>query len=489
MINIFQGARLRLGVAAAIASTIVAAGTLTAQPFEDVFGRKDTVEQGARRVTPLRACGEGFVAVGTTAASPSPTDIYLVVTRTDGTPLWEMRYDLYSGGLDRGAALAELTDGSGFVITGTTRRNTLTKPHVFLLKVRCDGKPLWARAYESGGSEQGFDVVEAQTGDPAFGTSRGDLLVAGAAVTVHGRDALLFRTRPDGSLLWNFAYDHDGWNEQFRALTEAKGSSAGTGTGDVVAAGIAQKVGSPLMGYALRVNGNNGSYAFAPHNAVVYPHADPHLFESVVELRQGVFGGHLAFAGSANNAATSNDVTLLRTAADPAVPLAGTRIGDPAATPLGVESALDLHEVVNPLSIAGPGDIAVTGRVGSTAGDQDAFLLIADPNSLKPSALGHVYGDHASRRDWGVSVSDHPRGFVIAGTSESDFELAGDPSDLYLIGPDDNGKTGCSKDWQPRYDSFKPDPVRIDPRQEPAIDDPFVDVKFERLSDPFVNCP
>lgn len=488
MPTILSNPRLRLG-AAALALTIGAAGTAAAQPFEDVFGRKDTVEQGARRVTPLRLCGDGFAAVGTTSNSPAPSDVYLVVTRSDGSPLWEMRYDLYAGGIDRGAALVELSDGSGFVLTGTTRRTTLTRTHVFLLKVRCDGTPLWARSYESGGSEQGFDVVEAQTGDAAFGTSRGDLLVAGAASTANGRDALLFRTRANGSMLWNFAFDHDGWSEQFRALTEARGTSPGTSTGDVVAAGLAQRLGSPAMGYALRVNGNTGSYAFAPHGAVVYPTADPHLFESVVELRQSSFASHLVFTGNASNAATAADVTLVRTDADPAVLLAGTRIGDPAGAPLGVEAALDLHEVSNALTIARPGDLAVTGRVGSTAGDQDAFLLIADPDSLKPAAIGRIFGDHAQRRDWGVSVSDHGRGFVIAGTSQSDFELAGDPSDLYLIGADDSGKTNCVKEWEPHYEVFRPDPVRIDPRQARVIDDPLVDVRFERLSDPFVNCP
>jgi hypothetical protein len=481
--------RLRFGAAAALALATVAPGTAGAQPFEDVFGQKDTVEQGARRVTPLRLCGDGFAAVGTTSNSPSPTDVYLVVTRSDGSPLWEMRYDLYSGGIDRGAALVELSDGSGFVLTGTTRRTTLTRPHVFLLKVRCDGMPDWARSYESGGSEQGFDVVEAQTGDAAFGTSRGDLLVAGAASTVNGRDALLFRTRANGSMIWNFAFDHDGWTEQFRALTEARGTTPGTPTGDVVAAGLAQRLGSPAMGYALRVNGNTGSYAFAPQGAAVYPTADPHLFESVVELRHSLFGGHLVFTGNVTSAATSADVTLLRTDANPAITLAGTRIGDPAGAPLGVEAALDLHEVSNPLTAARPGDLAVTGRVGSAAGDQDAFLLIADPGSLKPAAIGRIFGDHAQRRDWGVSVADHARGFVIAGTSQSDFELAGDPSDLYLIGADDAGRTNCSKEWEPRYEAFRPEVVRIDPRQERAIDDPLVDVKFDRLSDPYVNCP
>jgi hypothetical protein len=493
MTNIFQRARLRLGVAAAIASTIVAAGTVSAQPFEYVFGEKNTVETGARRVKPVELCPDGgFIAVGTTANAPAPTDVYLVRTKDDGSPIWEFRYDIGPDGVDRGQALAEASDGSGFVVAGSTRKNSTGAPtHAFLLKVRCDGKPLWSQVYVShGGNEQALDLVEAQSGDPAVGTSRGDLLVAGFASGPNYRDAMLFRTRADGSILWNFHYDHDGAIEMFRGLTEAKGTSPGTGTGDVVAVGYSQKPGGTPMGYAIRVNGNNGSYAFGDHDAVLYPAADLHIFESVVELRNSSLGGELVFTGVVTNPTTSLDITLLRTKPDPAGVLAGMRIGDPATEPLGAEWAMDLHEVSNSLGIARPGDLALTGRVGSSAfTDADAFLLIASPDSLKPAATGWTYGDHDKKLDWGVSVSDHKRGFVISGTSQSDFEHASDPSDLYLVGPDDNGKTGCSREWQPRYEEFVPHVEVIDPRQERFLDNVVVDVKFKQLSNAFPNCP
>lgn len=494
MEKLFRSARLRVGVAAAIV-TVAAAGTLTAQPFEDVFGRKDTVEQGARRVTPLRTCGEGFVAVGTTGASPAPTDVYLVRTKTDGSPVWEFRYDIGPDGVDRGQALAEAADGSGFVIAGSTRKNSSGAPtHVFLLKVRCDGKPLWAQVYVSpgvaGSSQQPLDLVEAQTGNPLVGTSRGDLLVAGLASAPNYRDAMLFRTRADGSMLWNFHYDHDGASEMFRGLTEAKGTSPGTPTGDVVAVGLSIPPGGTFTGYAIRVNGDNGSYAFGAHDAVLYPAADLHFFESVVELQASPLAGELVFTGVASNTASSLDITLLRTKPDPVSVLAGSRIGDPATEPTGAEWAMDLHEVTNPLTIAKEGDLALTGRVGTSTGSTaEAFLLVAKPDSLKPAAPGWTYGDHADKLDWGVSLSDHRRGFVIAGTSESDFQHASDPSDLYLVGTDDFGRTNCSREWEPRYDVFRPDPVRIDPRQERFLDNVTIDVRFQQLSDPYVSCP
>lgn len=492
MNSTFADARARLGVATVIAAAL-ASGTASAQPFEYVFGEKSTVETGARRVKPVEVCPDGgFIAVGTTGNSPAPDDAYLVRTKDDGTPIWEVRYDIGPGGIDHGQALAEASDGSGFIVLGTTRKNSAGSPtHAYLLKVKCNGGPVWAQVYESGSQESGFDLVEAQTGDPQFGTRRGDLLVAGAARNPAGHwDALLFRTRSDGTMIWNWRYDNNSAAEMFRGLTEARPTGGG-GTGDVVASGLALNAGaSRIMGYTIRVNGNTGLVGASPQHAVVYPSADHLIFESVVELHHSAFAGQLVVTGVTTGATTSTDAVLVKTKADPLGLLGAMRIGDSASDPLGAEWAFDLHEVSNVLTIARPGDLALTGRAAAPAGtDAEAFLLIADPDSLKPLTLGRLYGDHDDRRDWGVSVSDHPRGFIISGTSESDFQHVSDPSDLYLIGADDAGKTNCVREWEPRYDEIHPDPVRILPRRERFLDPVRVDVKAERKDTAFPNCP
>ncbi len=494
MDNTFARTRAVVG-AAAVAAGLLAAGTASAQPFEYVFGEKSTVETGARRVKPVEVCPDGgFIAVGTTANSPAPSDAYLVRTKADGSPIWEVRYDIGPGGIDGGQALAEASDGSGFVVLGTTQRTSGSPTHAYLLKVKCDGGPVWAQVYESGSQESGFDLVEAQTGDPFFGTRRGDLLVAGAARNPAGHwDAMLFRTRADGTLIWNWRYDNNSAAEILRGLTEAKPTGGG-GTGDVVAAGLALNLGGPrIMGYTLRVNGNTGLVGAAPQRAVVYPAGDHLAFESVAELRNSTFAGELVVTGAVIGPATStsSDLLLLKTKADPLSLLGAMRIGDPASAPLGAEWAYDLHEVSHPLTIARPGDLALTGRAASTSSSEvEAFLLVADPSSLKPHpATGRLYGDHVDRRDWGVSVADHDRGFVIAGVSESDFQGVSDPSDLYLIGADDAGKTNCVKEWEPRYDELRPDPVRILPTRAAFLDPVRVDVKAVRQDTAYPNCP
>lgn len=489
--NVFAFIGRRAATLAAL--SFLAPVGLFAQTFETVYGPPTTVEQGARRVKPVEFCpDEGFIAVGTTASAASPYDAYLVRTRPDGSTVWELSYDIGPGGNDRGNALAEARDGSGFILVGTTRASATAPDHVFLVKVGCDGSVVWAQTYLSGGTEAGLDVVEAQSGDRAFGTRRGDLLVAGFASNAAGnRDGLLFRARGvDGSLIWNHRYDYNGATEVFRGLTEGRGTS-GSPTGDVVAAGVFFAPGVPTArGYVVRADGNTGLIGPAPQNAVIYGTADPQSFESVVELRNlaGV-APFLVMAGATSSPGQASDVLLTRTGIDPFALVTSRRIGDVATAPLGEEAALDLHEVTNPLSLASPGQLALTGRAGrpGTAA-ADAFLLIADPGSLKPAAPGRLFGDHADRRDWGVSVSDHRRGFVIAGFSDSDFEGVGDRRDLYLIGTDDGGKTDCVKEWEPPSEEQDPSVRRVFPQTVRFLDPVRRDVKVERLDSPFPAC-
>ena len=43
----------------------------------------------------------GFIAVGTTGVGTAGADVYLVRTRDDGSPLWELTYDVGPGGWPR----------------------------------------------------------------------------------------------------------------------------------------------------------------------------------------------------------------------------------------------------------------------------------------------------------------------------------------------------------------------------------------------------
>jgi hypothetical protein len=462
----------------------------SAQSFENIFGPAATVDQGARRVTPVEVCPDrGFIAVGTTGVGTA-ADVYLVRTKDDGSAVWELTYDLGPGGNDRGTALAEAKDGSGFIIAGTTRLGAGTDD-VLLLKVKCDGTPVWANAYVNGLPKAGFDVVEAQTGDPFVGTSRGDILVAGYHANPPGnRDAFLMRTRADGTLIWDRRYDVNNATELFRGLTEAR-PSGGTSAGDVVAVGQFAAPGATLQAYAVRVSGNTGLIVAAPHAAAVHGGPDRKGYESVVELRNtAATAAFLVMAGSSNSTATASDVLVTRTGANPAAVVGSRRIGAPGTTALGEEAALDVYETRNAMPFYPAGSLALTGRVGRPGTvAADAFLLVADPGSLKPLATGYLYGDHADRRDWGVSVADHRDGFVIAGFSDSDFEGVGDPRDLYLIGTDMNGKTGCAEPWEPPHVVVQLPVTPVFPQTARGVDPVRREIKVERIDTPFQKCP
>ncbi|HEY2944280.1 MAG TPA: hypothetical protein VGN09_17735 [Vicinamibacteria bacterium] len=432
------------------------AATVSAQPFEDVFGPVGASDQGARRVTPVSACpgatGGGFIAVGTTVAPGTVPDVLVVRTDATGATLWERTYDIGPGRADYGQALAEAKDGSGFVITGLSA-GPGTGLDVLLMKIDCAGVPLWARTYfgPAALSEAGFDVVEARTGTATLGTRPGDILVAGLAINpANGtRDSVLMRTRSDGTMIWNQRYNISTAHEFFRALTEASPTPGTGATGDVVGVGLFA-FGTTVWGYAVRVNGNTGLIGAAPQGAAVYGGVDVESFESVVELQAAPLAGNLVMVGSTRSPATASDIWAVRTGPSPAALLAQRRIGVPATAPLGEEVALDVNELTNPLAIAPPGRLALTGhagRPGTTA--DDAFLLVVDQASLAPLGTGRLFGDHAGLRDWGVSVHDHATGFIIAGFSESNLEGSAppDPRDLYLINTDPSGRTRCSRDW------------------------------------------
>jgi hypothetical protein len=309
-------------------------------------------------------------------------------------------------------------------------------------------------------------VVEARTGTPSLGTNRGDILVAGITINpVNGtRDSLLMRTDAAGTLIWNQRYNIGTVHEMFRALTEARPTSGATGTGDVVAVGQLA-VGTLVQGYAVRVDGNTGLIGPAPQGAAMYGGPDQEGFESVVELQTAPFAGNLVMVGATRSAANAADIWAVRTAPAISTVFVQRRLGAAATDPLGEEVALDVNEVTNPMPLFAAGRLALTGHAGrpGTPAD-DAFLLVLGQGSLAPlPGSGELFGDHGARRDWGVSIEDHPKGFIIAGFSDSNLEGASpaDVRDLYLVNTDAAGQTTCSKDWSVPHvlTQFPADPI------------------------------
>lgn len=446
--------------AAAVVATVLggAAPAAWAQPWEFVYGSTGSRDQGNRRVAPVRYCSTtgGFVSVGTTTPTTSTnSNVYFVRTATTGFPVLELQYDLGPGMVDSGESIVELRDGSGFVIAGATRTAATATADAFLMKINCNGGLVWLNLYVGSANESAYDVLEAATGDAAFGTAAGDIVVAGVATNPSGdSDAMLFRTRSSGALIWHRRYDVNHAREFFHALTETRPTTSPAG--DIVAVGSLNSGAAAAgeQGYAVRVNGNTGLIGAAPQCAMTIGDSNPQRFEAVAELRySSTLPSQLVMAGVTSSSTSSNDVFVVRTQPNPCVVLQQRRIGAGSAGPLGDEYAFDIEEVASPLGIAAVGRLALTGYAGQAATsvlDNDAFLLVADPTTLAPTA-GRLYGDHAARQEIGMSLFPHATGVIIAGLDDADPQIVGDPRDLYLVDTDTNGKTSCEIAWAPPH--------------------------------------
>ncbi len=136
--------------------------------WEQVFGAPDQEDEGHRRVTPVQYCPDGgYIAVGTRDWG-GQRQVYVVRTKNSGGVIFENAYDVRAdGGDDEGFALAELRDGSGYAITGTshTFRNTWA---IHLLKIACDGEPIFSFIYQlpllRPSRSVGHDIREAALG-------------------------------------------------------------------------------------------------------------------------------------------------------------------------------------------------------------------------------------------------------------------------------------------------------------------------------------
>lgn len=448
------------------------ASSLYAQPWEKAYGPVDSKDEGHRRVTPVVRCsGRGYIAIGTRNLGAA-SQVYLVRTNNAGATLWERYYDVGADGEpDEGFSLVELRDGSGFVTTGTSTRGLGQFLHV--MKVDCNGALVSSFSYFPPFSTVatravGHDIREATVGNGVT-THAGDLLIAGW-IDFGGSqaDAVLMRLDAAFNIIWNLRYDV-GLTERFYGLTEARQNVVGGG--DVIAVGDLEAfdvLGTQAL--AIRVDGNTGLLGGGSRCMAHYGWTGEENFQSVVEMRVSPQTGALTMAGLSTSPGRLEDVYLVQTKDNPCSVIQQTTIGNDSG--VYSEYATDLIEVliaVNPVLGAPVGSLALTGFAETQDSRGDAFLLFADQVGLFPLSARR-YGDHASAVDFGTSLAQipnsltlQPRGFILAGTTFTDWDGFADPIDLYLIQPNDKASTGCEDKWSPEYEEQPWDPYRLDP--------------------------
>lgn len=459
------------------------AASATAQPTEYVYGPANTQDQAFRRVTPVVNCpGGGYISVGTLDQAGANPDVYVVRTNNAGAQLWEKAYDIQANqSFDEGAALAEMANGTGFVLLG----NTVDAQGVWnisLIKVDCQGLVIWSQLYNDPNNLnlRGHDLIETVTGNAAAGTAAGDLAVAGYSFGPTGtNDAFLMRTNNFGALIWNMAYDNlviggAPTHEIFRALTEAR-PVAPQITGDLVAVGrYVSNANNNVQGLVARVSGDTGAIGAAPQCMAHHGGGSADVYNSVTQLQTPPFAGQFAIVGTTTNLPNwLDDIWVVR--GNPCGIVAQTRIGN--IGPITAEAALDVREVRGfaPANV-GIGDLALTGYHGpGINGPFDAYLLFVRVVNLAP-IFGNLFGDHLQANEIGFSLAQTPangpqvQGFVVAGLSETDWDGLGDPRDLYQVITNAVGGTNCDQLWNPAANQINWQAVQLQPvLRSPAL--------------------
>ena len=447
----------KVSLTLALVAGLACAGSALAQPWEQVYGDKSMKDEGHRRVAPVTQCPDGgYIAIGTRDLG-NVSKVYVVRTKDNGGTIWEHFYDVADDARsDEGFALAELKDGSGFVTTGTSQRGNNWYAHA--MKIDCNGKVRFSRWYVISSPSLnpirivGHDIREAFSGDFVT-TFPGDLLIAGYIEQGGRNDAMALRLNSAGNMVWNRRFD-TGYNERFYGLTETQPTYARTG--DIALVGVYDE-GGPTQGLVARIDGLQGDFSGSPDQCMAhYGDGRDENFQSIVEAQVGNNKGLLVMAGLSTSAGLAEDIYVLQTKPNPCGPLQQLTIGNEDFQPYR-EFATDIIELLSPVDpgLGVPvGAFALTGPAETRGSRSDAFLLFIKETSLHPIA-GRIYGDHRGWEDFGTSLAQNPAGgpnppgFILAGTTFTDWDGSGDPMDLYLIQPTDSGKTGCEREWYP----------------------------------------
>lgn len=451
--------RSSMRLAAAALFFLLGTGLAHGQILQNIYGPTNTIEAGKKGVRPtsLNCAGvsDGYIMVGTGSANNN--DIYVVRTDNAGmtTPGWERSYDVQLGSDDHGESIVELSNGSGFVVTGYT--DAQGSIDILAMKIACDGTPLWKKIYGTADAEYGYDIIEA---------ANGDVVIAGRQDQGNNADPILLRLNSaSGNLVWFRSYPQGGANEE-ALFSLAKVAPASGAVDDIIAVGrYGNYGGTAFRGYVLRVTGNTG----VVQGAATYSGGFHDEFNAVIELQNpgqtGTNGRpNVVIAGlstSYNAPITGNiDMYLVKlNGGDPCAPLLQKIIGYPSTN--DVDVATCVREVTfQPAGGTGlqQWDLVIGGYAHHSAALSDLAVLAVDAvgfnPTLPPRVFGHPYGEEEAWSVWPVQgAAGRTEGFVLCGrTTTPWYTPVIDNGDIYLIKTDNqNIGPDCSHPYTPQH--------------------------------------
>ncbi|MDD9942857.1 MAG: hypothetical protein OXU20_17585 [Myxococcales bacterium] len=455
------------------------------------YGAAPRPQQAKRGVAEVTHCPDGgIVAVG----DSTQRHIYAVRSSMALT-IWERRYHVHRWGVPAneaesiGESIVELSDGTGFVIAGTTRSAPGGRD-AFLLKIDCKGDPEWVQIYGTSEDEGAYDLMETRVSDSAGRAGAWGLIVSGFATSQYGqggaggsRHGLLFRTDSVGVLQQDYVYPTLHGPSELVGLTQG----VSNGIDDVVAVGVLRGD-EGRSAYVLQVQAN--SLLPVAGGTCAYPGLGLARFNAAVALSAvgpSDPGSWVLTGGTRPGANAPGQAYLVRTSAHPCVPVLQATFGQQGRTARA-------HDVQRTDALAGShfaGDVVVTGfaQQGGGASDLDAFLMRLDAATMVPS-FRRLYGGRGHEVGRSLAVLDD--GFAIAGRTTTDWGADMDLQDLYLVGTDADGISGprCQSDWhvEPRYLDPHPRPVHV--YRTPVLERIRPDIEDLELADTLVpTCP
>jgi hypothetical protein len=377
----------------------------------------------------------GFISVGSTNSTISGnTDVYIVQTNLAGGIVWQIAYDF--GGVDEGYDIVELV-GGGFAITGsTTVGGAGGATNAFILVINAGGGAVWLKTFGGVNNELGADIIQA---------ANGDLVVAGYSSNAAGlTDGLLIR-QPVGACIAapifvnTYAPPGGGLNDYFRSVWEATVGGPGVAVGDLIVGGGTNSFAATTDAWLMRTtavgvpiwSNRTGGAGAAVEN-----------FNSVIELTVGAQAGNIVGVGGTTGIAPS------RLYVAKFVGPTGVQIGpDVAGGPVGsfTEMFCVRENLVNT-----PGNIILAGHTNpGLLGGDDAYAVEMAPawNCPIGKAWSQEYGGAGNEQFLSVSEANGPclPGYIFCGytTSPALLPPPPDPQNMYLVRTNILGITGC----------------------------------------------
>jgi hypothetical protein len=411
----------RLAAVAAAAAMVTITGGAPADAqilgFQHVYGGSN-VERGDGGV--IRTSDGNVVAVGTTASyAPNNTnDVMVVKMDICGNVIWAKTYDL--GGNDIGRKIRETNDG--LVVVGSTESLTSPNKDGFVMKLNSLGSWNWTHVFGVNASGKEDELRDVRI-DPVTH----DIYAAGFTNSsgAGNYDAWMLKINPFGFTQWNKTYGKSG-EDMLLALDIAC-------SGSLVATGSTR---SDTQGdkdiYMLAVVANNGGLIWSKRRGG----AGDEQGNSIV-ADNDPFNSRFYIAGKTNTGFTST-----------AEYVAENNCTNAAAVAQNTMHRGNFNSELNEIQV----DSLMRPHVIGTTDDGTGFTKM-HAMRLNPVTVGvfwsKLYG--GTKNDLGFAlVPTYDRLFngnycwTLFGTSSS-YGLPAATPNLYAVGIDANGISGCDR--------------------------------------------